>query len=78
MEEEPFGGLMEVGIKDSSVEVFKVGMESFIVRRGINNMKVHGIMVFLTEKVHNTLIMDRSMKDPLNKISFMEREFSIS
>ena len=72
MEEVHFGGLMEVGMKDNLEMEFKVVMVFYIETVVLFNMKDHGIMVCLMEKVFSSFKMDRSMKAPLNKISFME------
>lgn len=72
MEEVHFGGLMEVGMKDNLEMEFKVVMVFYIETVVLFNMKDHGIMVCLMEKVSSSFKMDRSMKVPLNKISFME------
>ena len=74
-EEVLFGGLMEVGMKDSSEMVFKAAMVFFIGKGGTDNTKVHGIMEWLMEKVFSILKMDKSMKELLNRINSMERAY---
>jgi hypothetical protein len=71
MEEAHFGGLMEVGTKGNLEMECKVDMVFYIETVVLSNMKDHGIMVCLMEKVFSFSKMDRSMKVPLNKISFM-------
>ena len=75
MEEEHFGGLMEVGMKETSKMVFNVALVLYIVRVVLANTRVFGRMVCLMVKVFNTLTMDNDMKDTSKRINSMERVY---
>ena len=78
MEEELFGGQMEVNIKVNLNKVFKVDKEFYLERVDIKNMKVFGIMECLMEKGFNISRMGRDMKEHLRKINSMEMEYFIN
>ncbi len=74
---ELFGGLMEVGIKEISVTVFKVVGECFTVRVDTVNTRVTGTMVCLMEKELNISRMVNVIRVRLSKTSSMGRVFSL-
>lgn len=77
MEEEPSGGLMEVGTKDNLGMEYKVDMEYYIEMVAMLNMKDLGITVCSMVKVLNSSRMVKNTKDLLNKISSMEMVYFI-
>ena len=77
MVEELFGGLMAVGMKVNLEMVFKVAMEFYTDKAGINSMKVLGITGCLMEKGFNSSKMEKSMKAHLKKINSMAKEYFI-
>lgn len=76
MEEEPFGGLMEVGTKDNSEMESKAGMVFFIVKEGTESMKDLGIMECSMGREFNISKMDKNTKEPSKKINSMGKEYS--
>jgi hypothetical protein len=74
-EEELFGGVMEVGMRDSLEMVCRVVGEFCIVREGIANMRVTGTTVCLMVRVFSISRMDSDMRALLNRISSMETEY---
>ena len=76
MEEEHFGGLMEVGTRDNSETESRVGMVFFIVKEDTENMKDLGIMECLMGREFNILKTDKNTKEPLKRINSMEKESS--
>ena len=57
--------------------VSKVVMASYIGKEDTDNMKDHGIMECLMEKVFNTLKMDKNTKELSKRINSMDKAFSI-
>lgn len=78
MVEEHFGGQMVVGMKDNLETEYKVGMESYIEKEDIHNMKDHGTMECLMGKVFNFSKMVKNMKDPSNRINSTVMVYFIS
>lgn len=72
MEEEHFGGLMEVGMKASSEMECRVDMGHFSEKEDTNSMKDHGTMECSMGKESNFSKMDRSMMVLSNKTNSME------
>lgn len=74
MEEELFGGRMEVGTKEDSEKVCRRGLEFYIERTKRSSIKVNGWMVCSTDKANSSFRMDRNMKVILNRINSMVTE----
>jgi hypothetical protein len=76
MEEEHFGGQMEVGMKVISRMEFKADLEYCIDKEETSNIRVFGIMACSMEKEFNTLIMVRDTRVVSSRISSMGMAFS--